>query len=80
MPKNPAAVALGRITSDLKARTARENGKLGGRPRKQPKADVTHATPDAQSVPYRHDERPEPIPEGHSGSFSDTRTSTDTRS
>lgn len=37
-PKNPAAVALGRIggkaKSDAKAAAARENGKKGGRPRK----------------------------------------------
>lgn len=40
--KNPAAVALGRlgglagkgVTSPAKAAAARENGKLGGRPRK----------------------------------------------
>lgn len=33
--KNPAAVALGKMTSELKAKTARENGKRGGRPRKK---------------------------------------------
>jgi hypothetical protein len=32
--KNPAAVALGRRKSPLKAETARENGKRGGRPPK----------------------------------------------
>lgn len=30
--KNPAAVALGSITSEKKAKAARENGKKGGRP------------------------------------------------
>ena len=38
-PKNPAAVALGRlggrVKSDRKAEAARLNGKRGGRPRKQ---------------------------------------------
>lgn len=34
LPKNPAAVALGKIKSDKKAAAARENGKLGGRPAK----------------------------------------------
>ena len=31
--KNPAAVALGSIKSERKAAAARENGKLGGRPK-----------------------------------------------
>ena len=34
--KNPAAVSLGKIKSDKKAEAARENGKKGGRPKKQP--------------------------------------------
>lgn len=32
--KNPAAVALGSIRSEKKTKAARENGKLGGRPKK----------------------------------------------
>jgi hypothetical protein len=32
--KNPAAVALGKIKSDKKAKASRENGKKGGRPKK----------------------------------------------
>lgn len=31
--KNPAAVALGSISTPKKARAARRNGKLGGRPK-----------------------------------------------
>jgi len=34
MKKNPAAVALGKMKSAAKSKAARENGKLGGRPRK----------------------------------------------
>ena len=31
--KNPAAVALGSIKSEKKAKSSRENGKKGGRPK-----------------------------------------------
>lgn len=33
--KNPAAVALGSIKSEKKAKSSRENGKKGGRPKKE---------------------------------------------
>lgn len=33
-PKNPAAVALGKIRSEKKSAAARENGRKGGRPKK----------------------------------------------
>jgi len=40
MSKNPHAVALGRkggrVTSEVKAAAARENGKKGGRPKMKP--------------------------------------------
>jgi hypothetical protein len=40
--KNPAAVSLGRVggkaTSEAKRRAVRENGKLGGRPKKPKRA------------------------------------------
>ena len=53
-PKNPAAVALGRlggqvgglVRSRAKAKAARANGKLGGRPKK-----ATQATAAAQAAP-----------------------------
>jgi hypothetical protein len=32
--KNPAAVALGSIKSEKKAKSSKENGKKGGRPKK----------------------------------------------
>jgi hypothetical protein len=32
--KNPAAVALGKMTSEKKRAAARKNGKRGGRPKK----------------------------------------------
>jgi hypothetical protein len=35
--KNPAAVALGSIRSQARAKASRENGKKGGRPRKESK-------------------------------------------
>ena len=39
-PKNPAAVALGKlggkVTSEAKKKSSKENGKLGGRPKKHP--------------------------------------------
>ena len=35
-PKNPHAVAMGRMKSKRKAEASRRNGKLGGRPRKTP--------------------------------------------
>lgn len=33
MPKNPAAVALGKMKSKKKAAAARRNGRKGGRPK-----------------------------------------------
>ena len=42
MKKNPAAVALGKIKSRARAKASRENGKLGGRPKK-PKRIARHS-------------------------------------
>jgi hypothetical protein len=39
--KNPAAVALGKIKSAAKSKAARENGRLGGRPRKPKRVAMT---------------------------------------
>ena len=56
-PKNPAAVALGKIKSDKKAAAARENGKRGGRPKKASRltADgisaISHSMPAGESAP-----------------------------
>jgi len=36
--KNPSAVALGKIKSAARAKASRENGKLGGRPKKPKRA------------------------------------------
>jgi len=36
-PKNPAAVALGKMRSKAKADASRKNGKLGGRPKSRKK-------------------------------------------
>ena len=36
---NPHAQALGRIKTEKKAKASRENGKLGGRPKKKPPVD-----------------------------------------
>lgn len=41
MKKNPAAVALGSITSKKKAKSSRANGKLGGRPKRVPSSPPT---------------------------------------
>ena len=40
--KNPAAVALGKIKSAKRARASRENGKLGGRPKKKKRVARRH--------------------------------------
>ena len=40
--KNPAAVALGKIKSRARAKASRENGKLGGRPKKHKRIARRH--------------------------------------
>ena len=48
--KNPAAIALGRLggksTSEAKRRAVRENGKLGGRPKKPKRTARRSNAPD----------------------------------
>ena len=43
--KNPAAVALGKIKSVARAKASRENGKLGGRPKKPKRIARRHNAP-----------------------------------
>ena len=43
--KNPAAVALGKMKSEKKAKASRENGKKGGWPKgKKRKLEITETT------------------------------------
>ncbi len=46
MNKNPAAVALGSIKSKKKAKSSKENGKKGGRPKKLNKTNMSHKAND----------------------------------
>ena len=60
MSKNPAAVALGKMKSAAKSKAARENGKLGGRPRK-PKRVARRANKIAEARLTRDSQQPETL-------------------
>lgn len=57
LEKNPAAVALGKMTSEAKAAAARENGKKGGRPRKVEAVEIVTVSPTEDVIVF-HDHRP----------------------
>jgi hypothetical protein len=53
MNKNPAAVALGKMKSAAKSKAARENGKLGGRPRKPKRVARRANDPSSATTPSK---------------------------